>query len=210
MVLRAAGIITKPAAIIVLVATLGLSRQVACANTSADPLDVATDSASLSKEETTSPWGSSTFGSASSVDFYSGAGQLSIRRSGWSWPNPDFLSNYGPFCALDSCHSAEARRACKRSGGQPINDGMFCAWDRPRTVLGPTCHKDYCYEGTAKLCSRHGGQSIADMWCILSQEYSVVGPAAFGDFTYPELERVCSNQLGGESIGALWCVTKGM
>lgn len=164
-----------------------------------------------------SPWGSSSF--STYPDYYSGAGQLDIRRSGWSWPNPDYLSNYGPFCVGGSkddaasssanvCYLSEASSACKKSGGTPINDGMFCAFhDRPKTVLGPTCWDGTCYRGTEDVCRKHGGQSIAGTWCILEDDFSVVGPAAFANSTYPQLESVCE-EIGGDSIGSLWCVVK--
>lgn len=104
------------------------------------------------------------------------------------------------------CYLSEAASACKKSGGTSINDGMFCAFQQPKTVLGPTCWGGTCYSGTAALCKKHEGQSIADTWCILGDEFSVVGPAAFANSTYPQLKSVCS-EIGGD-IGSLWCLVK--
>ena len=45
-------------------------------------------------------WGEPSFGTP-----YDGAGVRSIRRSGWSWPDPDTLVG-GPFCYGDTCYSS--------------------------------------------------------------------------------------------------------
>jgi hypothetical protein len=116
------------------------------------------------------PWGPSSFSSSIfGTSLYSNAGQLDIRRPGWSWPNSLYLSRNGngaPFCYTNTCYTGETAAACSETNGQSISD-HYCLWpaaatkQQEYTVLGPTCWSGTCYTSeTQDICNKLGGTGI--------------------------------------------------
>jgi len=140
---------------------------------------------------------------------YSNAGQMDVRRPGWSW-TPSTLAP-GPFCAGDSC--ANVTDTCLTFDGTSISDSI-CAFPKDVKVAGLSCWESTCYTDGTEVCNEVNGVTIQannsmGEWCIFDGDFTLFGPACYGDQCFAEELKTLCDGLGGTVWNELYCFLPG-